>query len=53
MSEVGPSVPVSKLPELVHETKNDIKAAGLLGVVLGHVGDGAPNSGGRCSFDPC
>ena len=39
-SEVGLSVPVSKLPELVSETKQDIEEAGLLGTILGHVGDG-------------
>ncbi|KAF9649463.1 hypothetical protein BDM02DRAFT_3230234 [Thelephora ganbajun] len=33
-------VPVSKLPQLVYETKKEIKEAGLLGTVLGHVGDG-------------
>ena len=38
--EVGLSVPVSKLPELVYETKKEIAEAGLLGSVLGHVGDG-------------
>ena len=39
-----PSVPVSKLPELVYETKKDIEESGLLGMVLGHVGDGEFNS---------
>jgi D-lactate dehydrogenase (cytochrome) len=39
-SEVGLSVPVSKLPELVFETKKEIAEAGLLGSILGHVGDG-------------
>ena len=40
ISEVGFSLPVSKLPELVYETKKEIEEAGLLGTVLGHVGDG-------------
>lgn len=34
------SVPVSKLPDLVYESKRDIEEAGLLGTILGHVGDG-------------
>lgn len=34
------SVPVSKLPQLVYETKRDIAAAGLLSTIVGHVGDG-------------
>ncbi|KJA24402.1 hypothetical protein HYPSUDRAFT_200621 [Hypholoma sublateritium FD-334 SS-4] len=33
-------VPVSKLPQLVYETKRDIAAAGLLSTIVGHVGDG-------------
>ena len=40
ISEVSPSVPVSKLPELVYESKKEIEATGLLGLVVGHVGDG-------------
>jgi D-lactate dehydrogenase (cytochrome) len=34
------SVPVSKLPELVYETKKDVEEAGVLGPIVGHVGDG-------------
>lgn len=34
------SVPVSKLPELVYETKKDLKASGLGYTIVGHVGDG-------------
>lgn len=34
------SVPVSKLPQLVYETQKDIKSAGLLSTIVGHVGDG-------------
>ncbi|KAJ7212952.1 FAD-linked oxidase-like protein [Mycena pura] len=33
-------VPVSKLPELVYETKKDIAAAGLPSMLVGHAGDG-------------
>jgi D-lactate dehydrogenase (cytochrome) len=36
------SVPVSKLPQLVHETKQDIASCGLKAGVVGHVGDGNP-----------
>ena len=39
-SETMASVPVSKLPELVFETKKEIEEAGLLGPIVGHVGDG-------------
>ena len=34
------SVPVSKLPQLVQETKQDLAASGLKAGILGHVGDG-------------
>ncbi len=34
------SVPVSKLPELVYETKKDLKEHGLKSTIVGHVGDG-------------
>ncbi|KXN85495.1 D-lactate dehydrogenase [cytochrome], mitochondrial [Leucoagaricus sp. SymC.cos] len=33
-------VPVSKLPQLVHETKKDLSEAGLRSTIVGHVGDG-------------
>jgi len=33
-------VPVSKLPQLILETKQDLSDAGLLSTILGHVGDG-------------
>ncbi|KAJ7467153.1 FAD-linked oxidase-like protein [Mycena latifolia] len=33
-------VPVSKLPELVYETKKDIVAAGIPSILVGHAGDG-------------
>lgn len=31
---------MSRLPELVHETKKDLAAAGLRSTIVGHVGDG-------------
>lgn len=34
------SVPVSKLPELVYETKKDLAQSGITSTVVGHVGDG-------------
>lgn len=34
------SVPVSKLPDLVYETKQDIQELGLVSTIVGHVGDG-------------
>ena len=34
------SVPVSKLPHLVQETKKDIAENGLKAGIVGHVGDG-------------
>lgn len=33
-------VPVSRLPELVYETKKDLRETGLTAVIVGHVGDG-------------
>ncbi|KAL5519872.1 hypothetical protein ACEPAG_1532 [Sanghuangporus baumii] len=33
-------VPVSRLPELVYETKKDLKEAGLVSTIVGHAGDG-------------
>ncbi|KAG5634793.1 hypothetical protein H0H81_000761 [Sphagnurus paluster] len=33
-------VPVSKLPELVYETKKDLAQIGIVSVIVGHVGDG-------------
>lgn len=33
-------VPVSRLPQLVYETKEDLKATGLTAPIVGHVGDG-------------
>jgi FAD/FMN-containing dehydrogenase len=34
------SVPVSRLPQLVLETKRDLADAGLSSTIVGHVGDG-------------
>ncbi|EIW51562.1 uncharacterized protein TRAVEDRAFT_61639 [Trametes versicolor FP-101664 SS1] len=33
-------VPVSRLPDLVYETKKDLEEHGLLSTIVGHVGDG-------------
>ncbi|KAK7693183.1 hypothetical protein QCA50_002749 [Cerrena zonata] len=33
-------VPVSRLPELVYETKKDLAQSGLTSTIVGHVGDG-------------
>ncbi|KAF8877514.1 FAD-linked oxidase-like protein [Infundibulicybe gibba] len=33
-------VPVSKLPELVYETKKDLSTLGIISTIVGHVGDG-------------
>ncbi|TCD60929.1 hypothetical protein EIP91_009282 [Steccherinum ochraceum] len=33
-------VPVSRLPDLVYETKKDITQSGLVSTIVGHVGDG-------------
>lgn len=34
------AVPISKLPDIIDETKADIAASGLTGAIVGHVGDG-------------
>ncbi|KAI0468476.1 hypothetical protein F4859DRAFT_205235 [Xylaria cf. heliscus] len=34
------AVPMSRLPQLIEETKDDIKKSGLYGTIVGHVGDG-------------
>ncbi|XP_032178984.1 probable D-lactate dehydrogenase, mitochondrial isoform X5 [Mustela erminea] len=33
-------VPISRLPEILVQTKEDLKASGLTGCIVGHVGDG-------------
>lgn len=34
------AVPISKLPDIIEETKEDIGKSGLTGAIVGHVGDG-------------
>jgi D-lactate dehydrogenase (cytochrome) len=34
------AVPISRLPDIVEETKEDIGNSGLMGTIVGHVGDG-------------
>jgi len=34
------AVPLSRLPQIIEETKKDITDSGLLGSIVGHVGDG-------------
>jgi D-lactate dehydrogenase (cytochrome) len=34
------AVPLSQLPQIIEETQLDIRSSGLLGSILGHVGDG-------------
>ncbi|KAG9249288.1 glycolate oxidase [Calycina marina] len=34
------AVPISRLPDLINETKNDITRSGLFASIVGHVGDG-------------
>lgn len=34
------AVPMSRLPDLIEETKEDLKRSGLFGTIVGHVGDG-------------
>ncbi|KAH7320017.1 hypothetical protein B0I35DRAFT_450984 [Stachybotrys elegans] len=34
------AVPMSRLPELIEQTKEDMKSSGLAGSIVGHVGDG-------------
>lgn len=33
-------MPVSRLPELVYETKKDLEESNLRSTIVGHVGDG-------------
>ncbi|KAF1988533.1 FAD-binding domain-containing protein [Aulographum hederae CBS 113979] len=34
------AVPMSRLPDIIEETKDDIQKSGLFGSIVGHVGDG-------------
>ena len=34
------AVPISKLPDIIEQTQEDLASSGLLGGILGHVGDG-------------
>lgn len=34
------AVPISKLPDIIQETKEDMSRSGLLATIVGHVGDG-------------
>lgn len=34
------AVPMSRLPQLIEETKEDLRKSGLFGSIVGHVGDG-------------
>lgn len=34
------SVPVSKLPEMIYETKKDFNELGIISPIVGHAGDG-------------
>lgn len=34
------AVPISQLPDIIQETKDDLMKSGLLGGIVGHVGDG-------------
>ncbi|KAF2170082.1 hypothetical protein M409DRAFT_19689 [Zasmidium cellare ATCC 36951] len=34
------AVPISRLPDIIEETKEDITKSGLMGSIVGHVGDG-------------
>lgn len=40
MSVLVSSIPVSNLPQLVYETKEDAKGEGIEITIVGHVGDG-------------
>jgi D-lactate dehydrogenase (cytochrome) len=41
LNQLCDSVPVSRLPELVYETKKDLNALGIISTIVGHIGDGS------------
>jgi D-lactate dehydrogenase (cytochrome) len=43
------AVPISRLPDIINETKDDLKKSGLFAAIVGHVGDG--NFHSECT--PC
>ena len=40
LTRILDSVPISKLPQLVYETQQDIERSGIMYSVVGHAGDG-------------
>jgi D-lactate dehydrogenase (cytochrome) len=44
------AVPVSRLPDIVQETKEDMSSSGLLATIVGHVGDGNFHSEFPCGL---
>ncbi len=34
------AVPISRLPDIIEATQDDLRASGLKGTIVGHVGDG-------------
>lgn len=44
------AVPISRLPDIIEQTKEDMTASGLLAAMVGHVGDG--NFHGKCFAMP-
>ena len=46
------AVPISRMPDIIEQTKDDMSKSGLLGTIVGHVGDG--NFHGKlCSTNRC
>jgi len=46
------AVPVSRLPDIIEETKKDLKTSGLTSSIVGHVGDGNFHSAFPCLITP-
>jgi D-lactate dehydrogenase (cytochrome) len=44
------AVPVSRLPDIIQETKEDMSSSGLLATIVGHVGDGNFHSQFPCGL---